>query len=70
MARAGATPISRLRALRVQPNEVLIVKLPASTPDEAVDALRVMLDSVGLKGRSPIFVGDAEFVVVERETPS
>jgi hypothetical protein len=67
MARAAVDPIRRIRALRVQPDEVLVVKLPASTSDEAVAGLRVMLDSVGLEGRSPIFVGDVEFAVVKKD---
>lgn len=67
MSRAGADLIPKLRALRVQPDEVLVVKLPASTPDSMVADLRTMLDGVGLENRSPIFVGDVQFAVVKKE---
>jgi len=59
--------IRELEALRVQPGEILIVRLPEDTDEGAVDGLHGLLAEVWLGGRSLIFVGEVEFAVAESD---
>lgn len=61
--------IRELEALRVGPDEVLVVRVPDNPDREAqavFDDLSEMLVHVGLGDRSLIFVGDVEFGVAKR----
>lgn len=54
-------------ALRVGPDEVLIIRLNSDADEEVAKDLLDYLREVGLEKRSLVFTGDVEFAIVQRE---
>lgn len=65
------TLIRDLEALRVGPDEVLVLRLPGDPGEpemqRAAEEVTEALEQVGLRDRSLVFIGDVEFAVAPRK---
>ena len=57
-----------LEALRVQPGEVLVLRLPGRWAPDRIDEIGKTLKALGLDGRVLIVADEIELTVVEAET--
>lgn len=57
-----------LEALRVQPGEVLVLRLPGEWTPDRMDEIRKTLKGVGLDGRVLLVADEIDLTVVEAET--
>lgn len=61
------TLIREIEALRVGPDEVLVLRLPDTDAGrEGMEQIAELLEAVGLAGRSIVICGDIEIAVAER----
>lgn len=58
--------VTEIEALIVEPDEVLVVKIPTGTFDMSFKDIQEALNEIGLQNRYIVFCGEVEFSKVKK----